>query len=143
MRTITVTLLSMLFASTASAQRFSTNKVYFTAKDRKTSAVTVHPATSFAIKKQEGYSWAKFKKGKGKVTFSVAENTTGYERTCRFVLLDVDGYPVDTLKLIQKGRSLGSKSNESSDWSGTRSTQSRTTSTRRGTTSSSRRFSDR
>ena len=138
MKTIASLLIAVLCITNASAQRFDNHKVYLANDGLISSSVNIIPELTFSIKKDNRYSWAKYKIDKDKVTFSATENTTKNNRTCNFVLLDVDGNAVDTLEVIQLG-----KITTTSNAVGTTTSQAKssTSTTRRSSTSSSRKTS--
>lgn len=91
-------------AGIANAQRFDSHKVYLTDNGIGSQTVKVKSGATFTIKKDDRYSWAKYKIGNGEVTFCASANTTTNNRSCVFVLIDKDGNPVDTLEVIQTGK---------------------------------------
>lgn len=125
----------------AHAQRFESHKVYLTNNGIGSRTVKVNSGAPFSIKKDNRYSWAKYKIGNGEVTFSASANSTTNNRSCDFVLTDKNGNPVDTLELIQAAKvsatTVKSVSKAIGSTSSTKA-KSTTTTTRKGSTTSSR-----
>ena len=90
---------------TVSAQRFETQKVYLSDNVGLTRTIKIKPAVKFSIKKDNRYSWAKYEEQNDAIIISVTTNTSKNSRSCTLVLLDEAKTPVDTLEVMQAGKS--------------------------------------
>lgn len=101
---LVVLLISCFSCATAFSQKFARHDVYLPDNGILTATVKVWPPYPFSIKKDNQAKWAEYEISDKFIFFSAPINTTKNSRECLFILLDVDGNPVDTLKLTQTGK---------------------------------------
>ncbi len=89
---------------TALAQRFNRHEVSLPDKGILTATVKIGPRCIFSIKKDNNQSWAKYEISDNFVFITASVNTKKDSRECLFILVNGEGYSVDTLKLTQLGK---------------------------------------
>lgn len=128
--------LFVVYSIGAFSQRFEDKKVFLSDKDTVSKYILVNTRTPFSIQKDSDITWAKHVIYDIAIKIHTSINTQKDKRTCQFFLLDENGNPVDTLEVVQLGKS--DNTNLRPIVSSTGSALTRTNSTKSKSSSSSK-----